>query len=171
MPRGRGGQRNGKVGKAYQNRTDLNGQNVVTPQAFNPNLAKLASTAVPGQAYGAAGAQLAAQKAVPMGATANPTPSLSLPQVNAATQPAPQTGMPSMPPVTPLNQPTTHGLPVMTGLPQGAGAGPEAMMQTVQTAPAQQALTQLNSLGTNVSPTVNFVRNFLAMQAENQGPH
>jgi hypothetical protein len=55
MPRGRGrgGSRNGQVGKSYQNRKDLNG---AIPKA----------TAT-GQAYGAAKAQMDAQSAVPMG--------------------------------------------------------------------------------------------------------
>jgi len=166
MPRG--GKRSGKVGVQYANRSDLRGANVVSAQPVNTALSKLANTAVPGQQYGQAKAQLDAQKAVPMGGAPSP---LSLPAQQAGvSQGAPQ-GLPSMPPVTPLSQPTDHGLPITTGIPNSPGAGPEAMMQTVQTSPAQQALAQLNSLGNNVSPQVAFVRNYLAMQAQNQSPH
>lgn len=60
--RGRsGGKRTGAVGKAYSNRSDLNG-----PQPIS---------AAPGQQYGARGAQEAAQAAVPMG-----TPEVAPPQ-------------------------------------------------------------------------------------------
>jgi len=44
---------------AYGQRTDLN---------------KMPATAVPGQTYGEAGAQKSAQRAVPMGSTAQPAP-------------------------------------------------------------------------------------------------
>lgn len=171
MPRGRGGARQGTVGKAYANRTDMNGANVVGPQGQNLNAGKIAATAVPGQAYGAAGAQLAGQKAVPMAATSSP---VQTPAPAAQGAPAPQASpspMAGLQPVTPLDQPTDHGLPIMTGLPRGNGAGPEAMPQTIQTNPAASALTLLNSLGDNVSPQVAYVRNFLALQAENQMPH
>jgi hypothetical protein len=159
--------RQGVTGKAYPNRTDMNGANVVGPQGQNLNTNKIAMTAVPGQAYGAAGAQLAAQKAVPMGATSSPIqPAPAAPAQQGGASP-----MAGMQPVTPLAQPTTHGLPITTGLPTGPGAGPEAMPQTIQTNPASSALTLLNSLGDNVSPQVNYIRNYLALQAENQMPH
>ena len=170
MSRGRGGMRQGVTGKAYPNRTDMNGANVVGPQGQNLNTNKIAMTAVPGQAYGAAGAQLAAQKAVPMGATSNPIQTAPTSPAAPAPQGAPQ-GLPGMQPVTPLNAPTDHGLPITTGLPNSPGAGPEVMSQTIQTGPAEQALAQLRSLGDNVSPQVAFVRNYLAMQAQNQSPH
>ena len=64
MPRG--GRRNGTPGKAYANRTDLGGQNVVQAQPQNQPGAKLAVQAAKGQQYGAAGAQKQAQQAVPM---------------------------------------------------------------------------------------------------------
>ena len=168
--RGRGGARQGVTGKAYANRTDMNGANVVGPQGQNLNANKLAATAVPGQAYGSAGAQLAAQKAVPMGATSSPIQSAPVAPVASAQQGG-ASPMAGMQPVTPLAQPTTHGLPITTGLPTGPGAGPEAMPQTIQTNPASSALTLLNSLGDNVSPQVNYIRNYLALQAENQMPH
>ena len=161
MPRG--GKRTGTPGTQYANRSDLRGANKVSAQPVNSALSKLASTAVPGQQYGAAGAQLAAQRAVPMANGATP--------ISAPSQPGAPQGLPSMPQVTPLSQPTTHGLPITTGLPNSPGAGPEALTQTIQTGPAEQALAQLNSLGPNVSPQVAFVRNYLAMQAQNNAPH
>ena len=161
--RGRGGMRQGVTGKAYPNRTDMNGANVVGPQGQNLNANKIAMTAVPGQAYGAAGAQLAAQKAVPMGATSNPVqPAPAQTSAANGTPPAPAA---LMGPVTPLNAPTTHGLPITTGL-DGQG-----MMQNLKFDPSQQALTLLNSLGDNISPQVAYIKNYLAMQTENQMPH
>lgn len=166
MPRG--GKRQGTPGTKYANRSDLRGANTVSAQPVNTALTKLASTAVPGQQYGQAAQQLNAQKAVPMAGAPAP---LSIPAQQAgATQGAPQ-GLPGMQPVTPLNAPTDHGLPITTGLPNSPGAGPEVMSQTIQTGPAEQALAQLRSLGDNVSPQVAFVRNYLAMQAQNQSPH
>lgn len=160
MPRG--GARKGTPGKAYQNRTDLHGANVVSAQPANTG-AKLPVATATGQPYGAATVQKNAQQNVAMAGTQTPTPQPI--QSGAPTAPVnPLTG------VTPLTQPTTHGLPITHGIAAGAGAGPEAMMQTIQTNPAQQALAQLNSLGSNVSPQVAYIRNYLAMQAENQGP-
>jgi hypothetical protein len=163
MPRGRGGQRQGVIGKAYANRSDLNGANVVAPKPLDPNNGKMPITAVPGQQYGAATAQKAAQQAVPM--AGSPSPVTPTPAGQSAPQANPLAN------VTPLAQPTTHGLPITTGLPTGPGAGPEVMPQTIQTNPASSALTLLNSLGENVSPQVNYIRNYLALQAENQMPH
>jgi hypothetical protein len=99
-----GGARQGTPGTPYQNRSDL--------QTQKP-------TAATGQAYGAAGAQLAAQKAVPIaGAAAGVPPAV---QAAAAAQ-----GPPPAPPdlyraTENPGQPVTHGLPV------GPGAGPEAL--------------------------------------------
>jgi hypothetical protein len=163
MPRGRGGARQGVTGKAYANRTDMNGANVVGPQGQNLNAGKIAATAVPGQAYGAAGAQLAGQKAVPMGATSSPVQPASA-QAPAANGAPPAPAAP-MGPLTPLNAPTNHGLPVTTGL-DGQG-----MMPNLQFDPSQHALTLLNSLGANISPQVSYIRDYLAMQTENQMPH
>ena len=163
MPRGRGGMRQGVTGKAYPNRTDMNGANVVGPQGQNLNTNKIAMTAVPGQAYGAAGAQLAGQKAVPMGATSNPVQ--SAPAQAPATNGAPPVPAAPMGPVTALNAPTNHGLPITTGL-DGQG-----MMPNLQFDPSQHALTLLNSLGSNVSSQVTYIRDYLAMQTENQMPH
>lgn len=105
MPGGRGGRRSGKVGKAYGNRSDLNGaQPVATAK---------------GQAYGEAGAQAAAQKAVPMG-----TPEVAAPA-------GPFTGAPegmakpgSMGDLfADSTNPNEH---VMSGAAAGPGPGPEA---------------------------------------------
>lgn len=81
----------------YPNRTDL--QNTAK---------KLPVTAVPGQTYGQAGAQRAAQQAVPM-----------------ASQQAP---------ITPLDAPTQRPEePVTTGNPLGAGPGAEVLPQIIPT--------------------------------------
>lgn len=162
MPRGRGGARTGTPGKAYQNRTDLHGANVVSAQPANTG-AKLPVATATGQPYGAATVQKNAQQTVAMAGTQTPTP-------QPVAGGAPSAPVNPLSGVTPLTQPTTHGLPITHGIAAGAGAGPEVMMQTIQTNPAQQALAQLNSLGSNVSPQVNFIRNYLALQAENQGP-
>jgi hypothetical protein len=106
MPGQRGGKRNGKVGTAYKQRSDLNGG----PQPIS---------ATPGQAYGAAGAQLAAQRAVPMGSP------------DVAGQPAPGP-LPSHIPMPgqlgdllgESQDPNEH---VMNGSALGPGAGPEAL--------------------------------------------
>lgn len=107
MPRG--GPRNGKPGKAYANRTDMGGQNVVQAQPQNQPGAKLAVQAASGQAYGAAGAQKQAQRAVPMG--------------NApVAQGAPSMGAPATPPIIPLFGATQRpDEPVTTGAKLGDG--------------------------------------------------
>lgn len=100
-----GGARQGTPGTPYQNRTDL--------QTQKP-------TAVPNQTYGQAGAQLAAQKAVPMAGAAAGVP----PQQPGAGGPM----GPEPPPPPDLYRPTeAPGEHVMTGLPTGPGAGPEAL--------------------------------------------
>jgi hypothetical protein len=82
---------------AYGQRTDLN----------------MAATAVPGQTYGEAGKQIAAQKAVPMGAPVAPT----------ATQPGIAPGA-----FGPLDRPTERPMePATAGNPMGLGAGMEAL--------------------------------------------
>jgi hypothetical protein len=112
MPRG--GRRNGAPGVAYPNRRDLN-QPVRT---------------APGQPYGQAGQQAAAQQAIP------------LPQ-----QPSVQTApVPSQAPTPPepglLHAPTTRpGEPVTAGLPVGPGPGTEALGPLGQ--PDDQVLANL----------------------------
>lgn len=89
----RGGKRTGVQGKAYTNRTDLNaGPRIDAPR---------------GQPYGAAGAQIASQQQVPMGAPPLPAPPI------------------------PLNAPTAlPDEPVQAGLSLGPGAGPEAIISS-----------------------------------------
>ena len=104
MPRkGKGGERQGTPGTAYGNRTDLN----------------MPISTVPGQDYGKAAVQRAAQRAVPMAAS----PSSSAPiQAQTSAAPMPQPG--SFPHLEPTQRPNE---PVTTGLPFGPGAGLEAM--------------------------------------------
>jgi hypothetical protein len=105
MPRG--GRREGTPGKAYSNRSDL-----------NAGSKPMAPTAVPGQPYGAAGAQLAAQQALPMQGTPTPPP---LP----TQQPAPSVFAGDH---GDFHRPTERpGEPVTTGLAVGAGPGPEIL--------------------------------------------
>jgi hypothetical protein len=118
MPRG--GKRDGKVGKAYSNRGDLNGP---TQPAKAPT----------GQTYGQAGAQMQAQKALPLpnvhqvavkrGADGR----ISGVDVPAATPPEP-TGGPPPGSLGPLSAPTARpGEPLTNGIDSGPGAGAEAM--------------------------------------------
>ena len=101
MPRG--GRRTGAPGRTYSNRSDLNDRSNVVPM--------MAAT---GQAYGEAGRQMDAQRAMPIAAPAPPVtagPVASSP----ATGPAPT-------PVTPLGAPTQRpGEPVTAGAPLGPG--------------------------------------------------
>lgn len=83
----RGGRRTGTPGTAYPNRSDLQGAQPVT--------------AATGQAYGQAGAQRAAQQAIPL---------------------------PGPGELGPFDRPTERPQePVTAGLPVGAGPGPEAL--------------------------------------------
>lgn len=88
MPRG--GRRTGTPGRSYPNRVDL-------------STVKPPMVAAPGQAYGEAGAQLEAQRAVPMG----PPPLPDLPPFSRSTERP--------------DEPVTAGLPV------GPGPGPEVL--------------------------------------------
>lgn len=96
MPRG--GRRRGRAGVTYTNRSDLN-QPVRT---------------APDQPYGTAGAQAAAQRAMPLPASAPPSASPA-----PAVSPPPEPGMLHAPSARP-------GEPLTAGLPVGAGPGPEA---------------------------------------------
>jgi hypothetical protein len=102
--RGRGGRRTGQVGKAYPQRSDLNG-------------GPLPKAAATGQAYGAAKAQTDAQSAVPMG-----TP--QVPPAGAAFTGRPE----SMPAPGSLgglfDDSTNPGEHVMNGATLGPGLGP-----------------------------------------------
>jgi hypothetical protein len=104
MPRG--GRRTGAPGQSYTNRTDLN-QPVRT---------------VPGQTYGQAGQQAAAQQAIPLPQSAGPPP--------------PGPGLLA----APSNRP---GEPVTAGLPIGPGPGPEAVGMPT---PDQTTLSDLKVL-------------------------
>lgn len=166
MPRtGRGGARQGAPGKAYCNRTDMN-----APKA-------LPVATATGQPYGAAGQQAAAQKLVPMAnapisgpvAGGPPTP----PGANQGATPAPPSlglppGLPapgSMPPLSaPTDRPDEH---LMTGVPAGPGAGPEAL-QPLMVHPQVQAAASLNMLGANVSPQLKAVRDAINATLTNQ---
>ena len=139
MPRG--GKRNGTPGASYANRTDLN----AAPSPLPP-------TAAPNQPYGAAGAQLAGQAAVPMAPPPSAAASGGPPGMVPPTAPAgpppgglgPFGGMTNRP-----GEPVTHGLAV------GPGAGPEALNPTPD--PMTTGAAMLNSLK-EVSPQIAALR-------------
>lgn len=112
----RGGRRTGTPGTAYPNRTDLPGK-------------PLAPTAMPNQPYGAAGAQLSSQQAVPMASP--PAPSAAAPTPGGAAPPAAGgvgAPMPSPGAAGDLHRPTERpGEPVQAGMAMGPGPGPEAI--------------------------------------------
>lgn len=109
MPRG--GARNPKPGGTYPNRTDLSAGSKPLPP-----------TAVTGQPYGAAKAQLDAQKITPMGGTPMPAPPAP------ATPPGPSVFVGDHgDPLRPSERPAE---PVTAGLSVGAGPGPEVLPST-----------------------------------------
>lgn len=112
MPRkGRGGSRQGTPGRAYGNRTDLN--------ARKP----LAIAAPPSSQYGERTRLEDAQRAVPMAPPPAPTPPPGVSAAGASTAPpaaVPQPGPFDAPSDRP-NEPAT------TGVPAGAGPGPEVL--------------------------------------------
>jgi len=126
MPRkGRGGERQGTPGTAYGNRSDLN----------------MPISTVPGQDYGKASAQQAAQSAVPMGQSpvSNLQQAPAMPTPQAA--PLPQPG--SMPWLHPTNRPNE---PVTAGLPFGPGASaPEPSRDVISSALSSIARTASSS--------------------------
>jgi hypothetical protein len=158
MPGGRprGGRRAGAVGKAYPNRADLNG-----PQPIQ---------AATGQPYGQAGAQRAAQAAVPVGTPGLPNPPQQGGPMNApqAQVQGPVQGLPpGMPPpgslgdlLGPSTDPNEH---VMNGSARGPGVGPEAfgfgqgpdMSNLIRWLPA---LEQMANRPTATDATKNLVR-------------
>ena len=160
MPRsGRGGARTGTPNKAYANRTDLN-----TPKP-------LPVTAVTGQPYGQAGAQKRAQGVIPM---ANAPLGIgnqqgSTPQGPSSPPPysGPQPGtMPDL--FGPTQNPAEH---FMTGVDAGPGQGSSALAPNpFADNQASSILATLNSIP-NPSAAVNFYKNYMAMQSENQMPH
>lgn len=142
----RGGRRAGRSGAMYANRTDMQ---------LGP---RVPVQAAPGQVYGAAGAQRAAQQAVPLRAVASPGP--------AAAPGGPVSRQPALPP-PPLDAPTDHpGEPLTAGSAFGPGPGPEALRPAPDMNVA--ALGVLNSLGENLSPTLRHLRNVLNAQGTNQ---
>jgi hypothetical protein len=157
MPRGRGGARDGKIGKAYQNRTDLQGQNVVAAQPQNQPGQKMKAQAASGQAYGAAKAQLDSQKALSIQNTGQPTP----PPTQG--QPAPKRA-----PLTALNAPGDPNQSLFNGMDNiPGGGGSEALIPQMDQQLSMTALGLLDSLGDNVSPQVTMIKNYLRAQANN----
>lgn len=97
----RGGRRKGQPGKAYGNRTDLNGT-------------KAPIARIPGQEYGAQAEQVRSQQQIPMG-----QPDLA---TMLAGSPTPDQA-PSL-----LSAPSARPAePLTAGLPSGPGPGPEAL--------------------------------------------
>lgn len=135
MPRtGRGGARQGAEGTAYSNRTDLN----------------VPKMTVPGQEYGMAGQQMAAQSAVPMGST--PTPQIAAPAPQAQAQAGPMPG--SLPHLEPTLRPNE---PVTAGLPFGPGPGPEVLAnQAAPNSPVGAAFDALSKMP-NVPSSVSSI--------------
>lgn len=108
MPRARqhGGRRQGEPGGQYTNRKDM----------------QQGARAVPGQVYGEAGAQIAAQQAVPLPRQA-PAPGT----VGSPAAQGPSAGAP----LTPMDAPSQRpGEPLTTGIASGAGPGPEVLHGT-----------------------------------------
>lgn len=110
MPRG--GKRTGAPGKSYSNRSDLN----------------VPAMAATGQQYGAATAQMAAQRALPIArpATDNvPTAPPAAPAGAVGGSPAPAGPMPGG--LGFADETARPNEPVTAGVPVGAGLGPEAL--------------------------------------------
>jgi hypothetical protein len=136
----RGGRRQGTSGAKYPNRTDMQ---------LGPR--KLAVTTAPNQPYGEAGAQAAAQQAVPM-ATAPMQPPMGDPQQAAMDfQP---------PPVTGLDAPTMNPSQPVTAMPAAPPAPPS---------PVLKGVALLNALGSQASPEVKALRAVLSAQQANEG--
>lgn len=159
MPRGRGGKRDGVVGRNYANRTDLQGQNVVAAQPQNQPGQKMAAQAASGQPYGAAKAQIDAQKAVPVASQAGPVAPATETAQGAPVRRAPLT--PLTAPGDP-NESLFHGMDKVPG-----GGGSEALFQMPDQNLTMTALGLLDSLGDNVSPQVAMIKNYLRAQANN----
>lgn len=134
MPRG--GPRQGKIGAQYPNRQDMS--------------RPLPVTTVPGQTYGQAGQQAAAQRAVPMGPAPQGSPN---PQPQA---PAPQGPAPGESGLALMRDTERPNEPVTAGLPGGAGPGPEA-------------LTGVGQMAMNQDTSQRNVRDFLTSLASDPG--
>lgn len=146
----RGGKRVGKPGAAYGNRTDLNHA--------------LPITTIPGE-YGSQTQQAASQRAVPMASGVLPQ-AQNVPQT-PTTSSVSTTPMPLTPLDAPTQRPDEH---LMTGVNAGPGPGAEALAPTAGVDPVATALSLLNTLGSNVSPQVAYIRDTLAHQQANQSP-
>lgn len=117
MPRnGKGGKRTGTSGTAYGNRSDLN--------------TAVPVTTVPGQPYGVAAQQRAAQQAIPMaptpvGPTAPPAPPAAQQQTIGSVFPTPNLPLPGeLPWMHPSDYPDE---PVTAGVDFGPGPGSGAL--------------------------------------------
>lgn len=134
----RGGRRTGATGTAYKNRTDLNPAH------------KLPIQVAKGQPYGEAGAQVAAQQAVPEASGA-------LPDL-AGAQTSAQNFQP--PPVVPLGAPSMRPNEPVTAPPSQPSApnGPDPLLNGV---------ALLNSLGDTASPEVKALRSVVSAQQAN----
>lgn len=159
MPRGRGGKRDGVIGKNYANRTDLQGQNVVAAQPQNQPGQIMAAKAAGGQAYGAAGAQEAAMKAVPVANTALPTATTS------QGQPTARGGRT----LTPLTEPVDPSISLFHGMDNvSGGGGSEALIQPLQNTDQVRALALLDQLPDEyLTPQINMIKTYLRAQADN----
>jgi hypothetical protein len=124
MPRGKGGTRSGTIGQSYPNRSDLAG---AKPAPIST---------VPGQTYGKAAEQQAAQRAIPMAGAPVVTPSSPAPQPQQQPQ-QPHTVPGALDWLRPTERPNE---PVTAGLPVGPGPGPESV-QGVGAAGFQHAST------------------------------
>jgi hypothetical protein len=106
-------------------------------KSLQPNrsdLTKPTSQTVPGQGYGVAAEQRAAQQQIPMGTPPAPSPSGAGPGPGAGAPPTPPAPGPPPSPIVPpgsngsISRPTERpNEPVTHGLPMGPGAGPEAL--------------------------------------------
>lgn len=163
MPRsGRGGRREGKVGTAYGNRSDLNSP-------------KLPVQTAPGQEYGAATAQANAQRALPM-AGAPTAPGAASPVMapggNPQGAPPPVSGhpagLPSPGSLQPLDAPTDRpDEHMMTGVPAGPGPGPEALTPLIAH-PLVEGVAALNALGSAATPQLAAIRDAVNAHLTNQ---
>lgn len=150
MPRG--GKRTGKPATSYNNRSDLTTQ---------------APSAAPGQTYGAAGAQLASQRQIPL-PKQGAAPGAVAPPPAGSTAPA-GGGAPLVPPgaLGPLSAPTQNpNQPITAGLQGGPGSGPEALAAPD---PLVKAAAVLNQLGHNADPQSAALRARVNAMLGNQG--
>lgn len=146
----RGGKRTGTPGKAYPQRQDL--------QPAGP----LPPTAAPNQTYGAAGAQLASQRVIPM--APSPAPIAGPPPGPGPVQPGPGGPPPPLPaPPGHFGRPTERpNEPVTAGLPIGPGPGPSPAATMAQ---SQSTLTDLLSAMSNTPHASPEVRALAAQVA------